>query len=180
MPSFAIVDSHVHLYDPTWLRYGWLAKVPRINRSYDLSDFDRCRGEVEVDKLVFAEVAVDPGLHFAEAAWVQGLADADPLRQFAHAGELKHPTPRIGRILIAGDDHVLVEVGRQVQAHRHAVFRDVSDPLFAALAYRRVGDVPPRIGDRPAVDRTQPDQRLDQFGLTVATHARNAEDFARS
>ena len=78
MPSFAIVDSHVHLYDPTWLRYGWLAKVPRINRRYDLSDFDRCRAGVQVDKLVFAEVAVDPGLHFAEAAWVQGLADADP------------------------------------------------------------------------------------------------------
>lgn len=78
MPSFAIVDSHVHLYDPTWLRYGWLGKVPRINRHYDLSDFDRCRAGVQVDKLVFAEVAVDPGLHFAEAAWVQGLADADP------------------------------------------------------------------------------------------------------
>ena len=78
MPSFAIVDSHVHLYDPTWLRYGWLTKVPRINRRYDLSDFDRCRAGVQVDKLVFAEVAVDPGLHFAEAAWVQGLADADP------------------------------------------------------------------------------------------------------
>ena len=27
---------------------------------------------------MFAEVAVDPGLHFAEAAWVQGLADRDP------------------------------------------------------------------------------------------------------
>jgi len=78
MPSFPIVDSHVHLYDPTWLRYGWLGRVPQINRRYDLTDFDRCRGEVQVDKLVFAEVAVDPGLHFAEAAWVQGLADGAP------------------------------------------------------------------------------------------------------
>ena len=77
MPSFAIVDSHVHLYDPTWLRYGWLAKVPRIDRLYDLGDFDRCRAQVQVDRIVFAEVAVDQGLHFAEAAWVQGLADAD-------------------------------------------------------------------------------------------------------
>ena len=78
MPSFPIVDSHVHLYDPSWLRYGWLRRVPRIERRYDLGDFDRCRGEVAVDKLVFAEVAVDQGLHFAEAAWVQGLADHDP------------------------------------------------------------------------------------------------------
>ena len=58
MPSFAIVDSHVHLYDPTWLRYGWLAKVPRIDRRYDLGDFDRCRAQVQVDRIVFAEVAV--------------------------------------------------------------------------------------------------------------------------
>ena len=63
MPSFPIVDSHVHLYDPSWLRYGWLRRVPRIERRYDLGDFDRCRGEVVVDKLVFAEVAVDQGLH---------------------------------------------------------------------------------------------------------------------
>jgi L-fuconolactonase len=78
MPSFPIVDSHVHLYDPTHLRYSWLKRVPRIDRRYDLGDFDRCRAEVAVDKIVFAEVWVDPGLHIAEAAWVQRLADADP------------------------------------------------------------------------------------------------------
>lgn len=78
MPSFPIVDSHVHLYDPSWLRYGWLQRVPRINRRYDLADFDACKAEVAVERIVFAEVAVDQGLHFAEAAWVQGLADRDP------------------------------------------------------------------------------------------------------
>ena len=31
-----------------------------------------------VDKIVFAEVAVDPGLHLDEAAFVQAMADADP------------------------------------------------------------------------------------------------------
>src|SRR3982751_4577428 len=78
MPSFPIVDSHVHLYDPAHLRYSWLGNVPKINRRYDLADFDRCRDGVEVDKIVFAEVWVDPGLHVEEAAWVQGLADNDP------------------------------------------------------------------------------------------------------
>jgi len=78
MPSFPIVDSHVHLYDPSWLRYSWLERVPKINRRYDLSDFDSCRADVTVERIVFAEVAVDSGLHFAEAAWVQALADRDP------------------------------------------------------------------------------------------------------
>jgi L-fuconolactonase len=78
MPSFPIVDSHVHLYDIGRFRYSWLAGVPKINRTSLLEAFDRARGAVEVDKLVFAEVAVDPGLHLEEAAFVQTMADEDP------------------------------------------------------------------------------------------------------
>ena len=77
MPNFPIIDSHVHLYDPTWLRYSWLDSRPQIKGVYRMTEFDRARGPVEVEGLVFAEVAVDRGLHFAEAAWVQELADAD-------------------------------------------------------------------------------------------------------
>jgi L-fuconolactonase len=78
MPDFAVVDSHVHLYDVQRLRYGWLKNVPRINRTHRLADFDAARGDVAVDKLVFAEVAVDAGLHLEEAAFVQEMADGDP------------------------------------------------------------------------------------------------------
>lgn len=77
MPDFPIVDSHVHLYDIDRLRYAWLGNVPKINRTHLLKDFDQARGRVAVDKIVFAEVAVDPGLHLAEAEFVQGMADAD-------------------------------------------------------------------------------------------------------
>jgi L-fuconolactonase len=78
MPDFAIVDSHVHLYDIKRLRYGWLKNVPKIDRTYLLEDFDRARGKVAVDKIVFAEVWVDRGLHLDEAAFVQAMSDADP------------------------------------------------------------------------------------------------------
>lgn len=77
MPDFPIIDSHVHLYDIKRLSYGWLSGVPKINRSYGLKDFDAARADVQVDGIVFAEVAVDPGLHLAEAAFVQEMADAD-------------------------------------------------------------------------------------------------------
>ncbi|SEE28639.1 L-fuconolactonase [Rhizobiales bacterium GAS188] len=77
MPNFAIVDSHVHLYDVERFRYGWLDAVPKLKRTSLLADFDAARGKVEVDKIVFAEVAIDPGLHLAEAAFIQGLADRD-------------------------------------------------------------------------------------------------------
>jgi L-fuconolactonase len=77
MPDFPIIDSHVHLYDIARLRYGWLSRAPKINRTYLLPDFDAARGPVEVDRIVFAEVAVDPGLHLQEAAFVQAMADKD-------------------------------------------------------------------------------------------------------
>lgn len=78
MPKFPIVDSHVHLYDVKRFSYGWLAGVPKINRTYLLEDFDKARGPVAVDKIVFAEVAVDPGLYLGEAGFIQELADHDP------------------------------------------------------------------------------------------------------
>src|SRR5271169_1325724 len=77
MPNFAIVDSHVHLYDIERFRYGWLDGVPKLKRTSLLKEFDKARGPLEVDKIVFAEVAIDPGHHLREAAFVQELADAD-------------------------------------------------------------------------------------------------------
>lgn len=77
MPNFPIVDTHVHLYDVEKLSFSWMKNLPKLNKTHLLSDFDAARGPVEVDKIVFAEVWVDPGLHLEEAAWVQGLADAD-------------------------------------------------------------------------------------------------------
>jgi L-fuconolactonase len=77
MPDFPVVDSHVHLYDVKKLSYGWLANVPKINRTNLLEDFDKARDKVAVDKIVFAEVAVDPGLHIEEASFIQNMADKD-------------------------------------------------------------------------------------------------------
>ena len=78
MPNFPIVDSHVHLYDPGLLPFSWMKGSPILDKRFDLRSFDEHRGDVVVDKIVFAEVAVDPGHHVQEACWVQSLADADP------------------------------------------------------------------------------------------------------
>ena len=98
MPEFPIVDAHVHLYDVERLRYGWLASVPKINRTYGLGDFDKARQKVVVDKIVFAEVAVDPGLHIAEANFIQEMADGDQRL----AGIIAH-LPLEKGLAVAGD-----------------------------------------------------------------------------
>ncbi|MCS7266972.1 MAG: amidohydrolase family protein [Geminicoccaceae bacterium] len=73
-----IVDTHVHLYDPVRLPYGWMRGDPILDRRHGLSEFEAATGGLAVAQLVFVEVAVDPGHHLAEAEAVQRLAERDP------------------------------------------------------------------------------------------------------
>jgi len=77
MPDFPIIDSHVHLYDPAAIPYGWMKSVPKLNRPHLLADYDAACGPVAVDGIVFAEVDADRGHHLAEAAYVESLAESD-------------------------------------------------------------------------------------------------------
>ncbi len=77
MPDFPIVDSHVHLYDPGRLRYSWMRGNPVYEGPHELPELDRARGPVEIEKIVFVEVWVDPGQHLQEASYVAGLAERD-------------------------------------------------------------------------------------------------------
>lgn len=78
MPSFPIIDSHVHLYDPGALSFPWMEEAPALLKPHLLPDFDRARGPVDVEKLVFVEVDVEPSQRIAEACWVETQAEADP------------------------------------------------------------------------------------------------------
>jgi L-fuconolactonase len=78
MPDHPVVDSHVHLYDPTVLPYGWMRGDPVLDRPHGLAELDRAAAAVAIEKLVFVEAAVDRGHHLAEARRIQALADRDP------------------------------------------------------------------------------------------------------
>ena len=137
MPDHAVVDAHVHLYDPTVLPYGWMRGDPVLDRPHGLAELDRAAGAVAIEKLVFVEVAVDPGHHLAEARRIQALADRDP---------------RIGAIVA----HAPVERGAAVEADLDALqalpalrgirrlIQDEPDPAFCLApdfveGVRRVG-----------------------------------------
>lgn len=40
MLSFPIIDTHLHLWDPGYLRYPWLDEIPLLNQPYLLADHD--------------------------------------------------------------------------------------------------------------------------------------------
>jgi L-fuconolactonase len=77
MPEFRIIDSHVHLYDPGRIRYGWM-RGSGLDSPHLLAEFDRAGGTVDVDGLVWIEVGADPGQHEQEASLIAGLAAEDP------------------------------------------------------------------------------------------------------
>jgi L-fuconolactonase len=78
MPSFPIVDTHLHLWDLTRLRYPWLANVPALNQNHLIGDYQAACGPVEVAKMVFLQCECDPAQFQQEADWVTEVAQADP------------------------------------------------------------------------------------------------------
>ena len=78
MDAHNLVDAHLHLWDPTRLRYGWLAEAPALNRRFDLGDYDEARREHGVSRAVFVQCDCAPEDARAEIEWVSALAGSDP------------------------------------------------------------------------------------------------------
>lgn len=78
MPAFPIIDTHLHLWDPGYLRYSWLDGNALLNKPYLLADYRKACGAVQVEKMVFLQCEVDFALFREEAAWVTSLAKQDP------------------------------------------------------------------------------------------------------
>src|SRR5262245_59996915 len=77
MLSFPLVDTHLHFIDTGRHRYPEIAASPQIHKTLLPADFDRLRGGVAVDKLVFVEVAVAEEDQLKEAEFASELAAAD-------------------------------------------------------------------------------------------------------
>jgi L-fuconolactonase len=73
-----IVDSHLHLWDPTILNYSWLEGLPQLHRSFLPSDYGAAIGLRPVCKMVFIESGCDPAQSIAEVDWVSSLAKTEP------------------------------------------------------------------------------------------------------
>jgi len=78
MPAFPIVDTHLHIWDLSRLRYPWLAGVPLLNKSHLIEDYRRACGPVQVAKMVFLQCECDFAQFQEEADWVTEVAAQDP------------------------------------------------------------------------------------------------------
>lgn len=78
MPDFPIVDSHVHLWDPSHFRIGWLDNAPRLNHPFLLKEYAEHTAGIQVEAMVYLEVDINPSYRLLEAQWVNALAAQDP------------------------------------------------------------------------------------------------------
>jgi L-fuconolactonase len=81
MPSFPIIDTHLHVWDTNYLRYPWLDAIPLLNKPYLLADYDAACGTVQVERMVFVQAEADFSQFREEVAWVTELAKQDPRLQ---------------------------------------------------------------------------------------------------
>jgi L-fuconolactonase len=82
MPTFPIIDTHLHIWDPQRLDYAWIKGNPLFDRAYHVEDYQRDSAGTEVEALVFLECYADfspqRGQYLEEVEFVEEEAKRDP------------------------------------------------------------------------------------------------------
>ncbi len=89
MFSFPIIDTHVHLWDSTYLHRPWLEEVPLLNRPYGLEQYLEQTAGLSIEAIVCVEADVLPEERLQEVGWlsdqahqnflIQGIVAAAPI-----------------------------------------------------------------------------------------------------
>jgi L-fuconolactonase len=79
MPDFPIVDSHVHLWDPSRYRIPWLDSVPKLHSAYELPEYREATAGLQIEGFVYLEIDIAKEYALTEARDLTGLADSNPL-----------------------------------------------------------------------------------------------------
>ncbi len=78
MPTFAIVDTHLHLWDPRRLRYPWLDGNSLLDRPYLPADFRAASAPLQVEKVVFLQAECLRSQFVQEVELITELAREEP------------------------------------------------------------------------------------------------------
>jgi L-fuconolactonase len=71
-----VIDSHVHIWDPAQLGYGWLENNVQLNRAFLPQDLPHTQDNTRAAVFVQADCREDQGLK--EVDWVEGLTSDWP------------------------------------------------------------------------------------------------------
>jgi L-fuconolactonase len=82
MPNFPIIDTHLHVWDQTRLKYSAFESNPLFNHPYHVEDYRRGCGKLDIEAMVFLECYADfgegGGQYIEEIDFVEDEAKRDP------------------------------------------------------------------------------------------------------
>ena len=82
MPDFPIIDTHLHIWDHSRLKYSAFEGSPLFSKNFHVEDYRHDLGPVEVEAMVFLECYADfgpeRGQYLEEIAFVEEEAKRDP------------------------------------------------------------------------------------------------------
>jgi len=82
MPDFPIIDTHLHIWDMERLKYSAFEGHPLFGKSYQIEDYQKACGDIEVEAMVFLECFADftatGGQYLDEIRFVEDSAKRDP------------------------------------------------------------------------------------------------------
>ncbi len=82
MPNFPIIDTHLHVWDQTRLKYSAFDGHPLFGKPYHVEDYRKACGKVEVEAMVFLECYADfwegGGQYIEEIEFVEDEQKRDP------------------------------------------------------------------------------------------------------
>jgi len=77
--NIPIIDTHLHLWDPTNLDYPWLKDVPQLNRAFLIEDYRDATQAFNIEKMVFVQCEAAFEQYRQEVNWVSDIArDKEP------------------------------------------------------------------------------------------------------
>ncbi len=110
----AMLDSHVHFWDPAVLDYPWLSANPGLNRAFRPPDFDAAGASVDAVIVVQADCLWPQAA--AEVAWFQGLArQGAPIRGVVAALPLEQGPDCAEQLAALAGQPLVVGVRRLLQ-----------------------------------------------------------------
>ena len=96
MPNFPIVDTQVHLWDPQRFRMRGIEGNDILDQRYELDDYYEHTRGVEIEAMVYMEVAPEPNYELLEAQWANAQAEREP-----RLGRQAHLTGKVAQALVA-------------------------------------------------------------------------------